>query len=266
MSTSVSSAKRLKSVLDDDEYERLVEMLKAEDSHLKQWPKIVFALTTVGLNLTVTLLRANMFPDLLQVPTCSSTDWLLLSIFVTLMLVFSALGILWNRKEIALKQKANKGLIDSDITYKCTDLTYLFIGGLGGGWVGGALGLGGGSIFNPLMISMGMPPSVATSTSSYMIMLSTGASCVMYTLYGMLDMTFAIWLSFWCAFGIILGIMLLDWLINKFHGRQSLLVFFLVGMLLFSALLVAVDTVVQWLEKDPAKVAVLWSFSDFCEV
>ena len=244
MSTSITSTQRLKSVLDAEEFDRLVSMLKAEDSHLKQWPKILFAMITVALNLTVTLMRANMVPDLIEVPTCSSTDWLLLLTFICLMLVFSAVGIYWNRSEIALKQKANKGLIDSDITYKFKDLTYLFIGGLGGGWVGGALGLGGGSIFNPLMISMGMPPSVATSTSSYMIMLSTGASCVMYTMYGTLDMNFAIWLSFWCAFGIILGIMLLDWLILRFNGRQSLLVFCLVGMLIFSALLVAVDTVV----------------------
>lgn len=27
-----------------------------------------------------------------------------------------------------------------------------------GGWISGALGMGGGSVFNPLLLSMGVPP------------------------------------------------------------------------------------------------------------
>jgi uncharacterized membrane protein YfcA len=90
------------------------------------------------------------------------------------------------------------------------------LGALFGGWVGGALGLGGGSIFNPLMISLGVPPSVSTSTGMFMIMFSTGASTMMYIAYGSLDIMFAIWLSAWCSIGILLGITLLDWMINLY--------------------------------------------------
>jgi len=34
----------------------------------------------------------------------------------------------------------------------------LNIYGFVGGWVSGALGLGGGTIFNPVMLSLGVPP------------------------------------------------------------------------------------------------------------
>ena len=44
----------------------------------------------------------------------------------------------------------------------------------------GALGLGGGSIFNPLLLSMGVPPRVASATGMYMIIFSTGASSLIY--------------------------------------------------------------------------------------
>ena len=50
----------------------------------------------------------------------------------------------------------------------------------------GALGLGGGSIFNPLLLSMGVPPKVASATGMYMIIFSTGASTVTYVLNDML--------------------------------------------------------------------------------
>ena len=234
---------RIREILTEKEFNRLITMLKAEDSHVKQFPKILIAVISVILNLIVTLLRSNKVPGW-EVKKCSGTDWTLLAFFAILMLIISTVGVFWNRSEVLLKMKAHKGLIASDIKYNQKDLWFLIIGGLGGGWVGGALGLGGGSIFNPLMTSMGLPPSVSTSTSSYMIMLSTGASCVMYTLYGTMNVDFGLWLSFWCSFGILIGIALLDWLITKFNGRQSLLLFCLVFMLILSALLIAVIAII----------------------
>lgn len=115
-------------------------------------------------------------------------------------------------------------------------LTFAFLGG----WVGGALGLGGGSIFNPLMISLGVPPSVSTSTGMYMIMYSSAASTIIYLAYGTLNIPFSIWLSFWCSMGIIIGISMIN-IIIKQYKRQSVLVFLLVGILAFSGLLVPVD-------------------------
>lgn len=47
-----------------------------------------------------------------------------------------------------------------------------------GGWISGAIGLGGGMIFNPLLMSMGVPPKVATSSGMYMIIFASGATTV----------------------------------------------------------------------------------------
>ena len=88
---------------------------------------------------------------------------------------------------------------------------------------------------------------------------------MMYTLYGTMNVDFGLWLSFWCSFGILIGIALLDWLITKFNGRQSLLLFTLVFMLILSALLIAVIAVLQAFEKDPEKKELLWGFSDVCD-
>jgi len=59
-----------------------------------------------------------------------------------------------------------------------------------GGLISGALGIGGSSIFNPVMISFGVPPIVATSTGMFMVMYSTGASTVMYMTYGTVNVPF----------------------------------------------------------------------------
>ena len=53
-------------------------------------------------------------------------------------------------------------------------IIYAFLGG----WVSGALGLGGGAIFQPVMLSMGVPPQVASATGMYIIMFTTFGSVV----------------------------------------------------------------------------------------
>ena len=95
-----------------------------------------------------------------------------------------------------------------------------------GGWVSGALGLGGGAIFNPLLLSMGVPPKVASSTGMYMIIFSTGASTISYLLNGMLDYSYGLWVGSFCVIGTIGGMILLDKVMKKFD-RQSPLVMLL---------------------------------------
>jgi uncharacterized membrane protein YfcA len=46
------------------------------------------------------------------------------------------------------------------------------------GWISGALGLGGAIIFNPLLMSLGVPPLVATSSGTYMIIFTSSATTV----------------------------------------------------------------------------------------
>ena len=154
-------------------------------------------------------------------------------------------------------------MIASDIHYSGVQLKSLLFFAFVGGWVGGALGLGGGSIFNPLMISLGVPPSVSTSTGMYMIMFSTGASTLMFYTYGALNLTFGFWLGFWCSFGILIGVSLVNHLI-KIYKRQSLLVFFLVFMLALSAVLVFVQNIIQYLVDEESEKEQLWKISSIC--
>ena len=62
--------------------------------------------------------------------------------------------------------------------------------GFGGGWVAGALGLGGGVIFNPMLMSLGVPPKVSSATGMYMITFSKIATCTIYFVNGKLILNF----------------------------------------------------------------------------
>lgn len=90
--------------------------------------------------------------------------------------------------------------------------------GFGGGWVAGALGLGGGVIFNPLLVSMNVPPRVSSATGMYLITFSKIATCVIYFIYGELQFDYALWAAAWSCGGAILGLLGANWYMEKF-GR-----------------------------------------------
>lgn len=75
-----------------------------------------------------------------------------------------------------------------------------------GGWVAGALGLGGGSIFNPLLLTMGVPPKVSSATGMYLVTFSKVAACLIYYLSGELRVDFAVWIACWATVGSVIGL------------------------------------------------------------
>jgi len=132
-----------------------------------------------------------------------------------------------------------KGLIDSDLRFRGKTIVTLVVFSTLGGWVSGALGLGGGAIFNPLLLSMGVPPSVASATGMYLILFSTTSSSITYIIYKMLDICYGLWIGFWCALSSVLGLYILNKVVKKFD-RQSLIVFVLSFVMAISAVLVPV--------------------------
>ena len=84
-----------------------------------------------------------------------------------------------------------------------------------GGFVSGALGLGGGSIFNPLLLSLGLPPKVASATGMYMLIFSTGASSMTFIFNDMLHISYGLWVGSFCVLGSVAGMLLLEKVMKK---------------------------------------------------
>ena len=112
----------------------------------------------------------------------------------------------------------------------------------------GALGLGGGAIFNPVLLSMGIPPAVSSSTGMYLVMFTTFGSSITYTIQGTMNIEYAVWTGAWCVLGSFMGMKLLDVLMKKYN-RQSPIVFLLTGILGLSALLIPVFGAIDLIEK-----------------
>jgi uncharacterized membrane protein YfcA len=138
-----------------------------------------------------------------------------------------------------MKIKYGPGLGKSDIKLEGKTMGKLLAFSFIGGWVSGALGLGGGAIFNPLLLSMGCPPKVASASGMYMIMFSTGASSMTYIISGMLDITYGSWVGGFCFLGTLFGMQLLKAVMSKLN-RQSPLVFLLSFIFIISVIAVPI--------------------------
>lgn len=126
-------------------------------------------------------------------------------------------------------------MAESDLVFEGKTLRNVLSLGFMGGWVAGALGLGGGVIFNPLLLAMGVPPKVSSATGMYIITFSKIATCVIYLLYGLLKMDYGLWIAFWSTVGAVAGLKGANWYMQKF-GRQSIIVFCLTFILVISSI------------------------------
>jgi uncharacterized membrane protein YfcA len=102
----------------------------------------------------------------------------------------------------------------------------LLVVGFSGGFVAGALGLGGAVIYNPALLSLGVPPKVASATGMYLVLFSVLNTCVVNGVSGILNFRYGLFIGAFCSVGSLLGLSLADKLVKKVGG-QSVLVWML---------------------------------------
>ncbi len=124
-----------------------------------------------------------------------------------------------------MKEKYGK-MVESDIRFSGSSLIKMSILSFLGGLISTTVGIGGGMIFNPILLNLGMPAKVSSATGMYMIMYAKLASSITFLVFGLLDIQFGLWIGFWCAIGAMMGLMGVNLMLKKFK-RQSYIVFIL---------------------------------------
>ena len=81
-------------------------------------------------------------------------------------------------------QYGNINIVKSDLIFNRKNISVLVCLGFFGGLVAGALGLGGGVIFNPVLLTLGLPPLVSGASGLYLVTFSKVATSVVYIIYG----------------------------------------------------------------------------------
>jgi uncharacterized membrane protein YfcA len=138
----------------------------------------------------------------------------------------------------------------------------LALAAVGGGFAS-SVGLGGGVVWNPIIIGLGFPPAACAATGMYMIMFSAFSNCLTFWLFGSLDLRFALWLGLWSSIGIYIFLSVVGAIIKKYR-RPSIIVFFLGGVIAVSAVAVPTTNIINLVHLSQIPGQNIWGFHKLC--
>mmetsp|Transcript_22566 Transcript_22566/g.36203 ORF Transcript_22566/g.36203 Transcript_22566/m.36203 type:complete len:512 (-) Transcript_22566:26-1561(-) len=229
-----------------DKIEVCNEIVANESQTLK--PMNIIALVWVVVSLFALAKKEDITGvDALYVPQCGWAYWLITWVPVPCMM---AISLYMSKKEYVLyQQKVNsecwtpaKGDIQLDGSF-VRILKYPLIATLAG-VLGGLLGIGGGMIVSPLLIELGVLPTVAAATSAMAVLITSSSAMLQFLLLGYLELDYTF---FFMAVGIVgtfVGQTLVNYMVKKF-GRTSVVIFAVATIMALAIVLMSVNGVMS---------------------
>jgi len=213
--------------------------------------------------ISISLFRGNSNMDsVIGIESCSAFDFVLMILLILFMVCMTASNIFLIKREHHLKVEHGYQFVDGDLHWTPKLLVQFMIGAVGAGLMAGTVGSGGGVIFNPLLLSFGVSPQVASSSGMYMIMFSTLANSILYTMAGFLDVGYAIWWGSFVILGTAVGLKAVNSLVKK-TGRTSYIAVLLTFIIILSAIVIPIFGGLQMMEKHDKGENIL-EFGSYC--
>ena len=166
---------------------------------------------------------------------CHFTYWFIQFVFVCICGVMTWVAVRLASSEQKVKVKYGINHLDTDVILEGKALTIIILIGFIGGLVAGALGLGGGSIYNPALLALGVHPKSSGATGMFLVLFGTINTCLINFLNGFLDIEYALWISTFSLLGSIGGMFATDYVV-KITGKPSIMVWILVAVFIISTI------------------------------
>ncbi|CDW86733.1 UNKNOWN [Stylonychia lemnae] len=239
---------QLSVIATQSQVKQVERMIQRERTHY-QWNKQGICILLLVVQVLISLFRGSKKThSIIGIGVCSFWDWFCFSFFLIFCVIICFLAVKNLQREQKLKQLVGKGLIPSDVILNPKNVRKLVGVATIGGLVSGAFGLGGGTIFNPLLLSLGVPPAVASSTGMYMILFSNLGSSITFMVYKTLQLDYGLWIGFYCSLSSIAGLYILNKVVKKYN-RQSPIVIVLALMMGVSALFVPLFGIIDLVQE-----------------
>jgi uncharacterized membrane protein YfcA len=176
---------------------------------------------------------------------CGSILFWLAQVLLLLWIVFiSWLGRRCLLKDTQRKAEAGYVYLDDDIRWDSkSTIVYPLISTVAG-IVAGMFGIGGGIIKGPLMLAMGIHPAVASATSAAMILFTSFTATTTFCVYGLLVRDYAIACVILGFVATYIGQSIMANILAR-SNRNSYIVFSIGFVVLFSTILMAVESVIN---------------------
>jgi len=248
------------SQIDTAEKVELCEQIIERESQILR-PMNLIALVWIVVSLFALAKKENITGvDELNVRECSLAYWMVTFLPLPFMM---GISYLMARKEYQQYQvKINSacwepagGDIDLSGSF-VRILKYPLIATVAG-LLGGLLGIGGGMIVSPLLIELGVKPTVAAATSAMAVLITSSSAMLQFLLLGYLQFDYTF---FFMAVGIVgtfVGQTAVNFAVKK-YGRVSVVVFAVATIMALAIVLMTVNGVMSMID------GVSWAFAPPC--
>ena len=217
----------------------------------------------IGVVITINLLQpASAHDSPIGIKECSVGYWSLIAVLLLTCVAVTVLAIKINQGEQAIKIKYGVNYLETDPLYEGANLRTLVLIGFLGGLIAGALGLGGGSIYNPAFLEMGIHTKSASASGMFLVLISTINSITINYVNGYLDVYYGLWISLYALIGSTLGLAATDWVVAR-TNKPSIMVWLLVFVFVISTVSTPIFGGIQ-VAADAQAGNNIWEFNSLC--
>jgi uncharacterized membrane protein YfcA len=239
------------------------KIMKIEGSNF--YPKkIMFILGILLLSLAVTVLRGGKgMESIIGAKKCTTKDWSIFCIYFLLVTLFAIAGSKLVSNEQKLKVEADWQASKYEKNF---DKKFVILGNIFGaliGFVSANVGIGGGLMITPLLLSYDFLPQVVSFTGMYLVVANKLVSTTVFLLSGTLPLDYMMFIGMF----LVVGVLIVEWKVGKIvkeKGRPSIISFIFVGIVFVGVALVGYSGTLNVM-KDKAAGKDIWAFGNFCD-
>jgi uncharacterized membrane protein YfcA len=159
--------------------EKILEsIIKSENTHFPFAKLAPIWVIFISLTAIAFLKGTKSTKSVVGVEACTPAYWIIVGSFMLLCIVVYIIQIRYLISLDKTKREVGYEFHKADIIWTKGVSLKLALVCLMGGTASGTLGIGGGLIYNPLLIELGKHPIVASSTGMYLVLYSSMATCI----------------------------------------------------------------------------------------
>ena len=246
----------ISNALNDPIQEEINKELEKDKKFLR-WDKQKYIIIPFIIMAFLSILRESNIT-----PKCSLSYWFLFILFFILSLIIDYMSLLHVQHEYNYRISIAFPYDEKDINWTFDKSLKISLTGLISGFIAGIIGIGGGVVLGPILLSMGIYPVVSTVTTNFLVLITSSSTTLQFILFNMLNFEYAFISVFFSSLGSIFGTLLIQSFFKK-SGRQSYLVFALFAVIGISAIVLPISSIISTLH-DIEKGVNVFTFHNLC--
>lgn len=221
--------------------------------------KLIFVILPFIIMLIITLLYESF--DLIE--KCSVIYWIIYILYIIFTIGINYYSFLHIMHEYNYRISINFPYDEKDIIWNFNKCLKLGLIGLLSGFIAGTIGIGGGVVLGPILLSTGIYPVVSTVTTNFLVLLTSSSTSIQFICSKMMNIQYAIISVVFSMLGSFVGTKIIHHYFKE-SGRQSLLIFALVLVIGASAIVLPVSSFISTME-DVKRGTDVFKFNNPCD-